>query len=117
MRNPIRINTPKIKNYLIRFLLGRNTSNFTASNQLFLENPQIPLWRFEVVYTLATETSKSALNFAINKPPYNGSCSINPLNGTTSTLFEISCIDWFDEDGIKDYALYGIFTLSYSFYI
>ncbi|CAF4254278.1 unnamed protein product [Rotaria sp. Silwood2] len=72
------------------WFFGRNTTNFTATNKLFLENSQIKLWRFEVIYALTSETSTSALNFAINQPPYNSSCSINPLNGTTSTLFTIS---------------------------
>ena len=67
---------------------------------------KIDYWRFEVVYTFPSETSTSALDFIINRPPYNGSCEINPQNGTTSTLFTISCPDWFDEDGIKDYSLY-----------
>ncbi|CAF4521529.1 unnamed protein product, partial [Rotaria sp. Silwood2] len=83
-----------------------DTSNFTAANKIFLNNPQITLWRFEVVYTFTSETSSSALNFVINQPPYNGSCLINPHNGTTSTLFTVSCPDWFDEDGIKDYLFY-----------
>ena len=87
---------------------GTNTSNFTATNKLFLANPQINLWRFEVVYSFISETSTSALNFVINQPPHNGSCLINPLNGTTSTLFTISCPDWFDQDGIKDYSIYSI---------
>jgi hypothetical protein len=87
---------------------GANTTNFTATNQLFLSNPPIHLWRFEVVYTFAITKSTSALNFIINQPPYNGSCSISPQNGTTSTLFTISCLDWFDEDGIKDYSFYGM---------
>ena len=43
----------------------------------------------------------------INQPPRNGSCSIAPSNGTTSTLFTVLCPDWFDEDGIKDYSVYG----------
>ncbi|CAF0758584.1 unnamed protein product [Adineta steineri] len=86
---------------------GKNTSHFTATNQLFLNNPQINLWRFEVVYAFLSETSTSALNFIINQPPSNGSCSINPMNGTTTTLFTISCPGWFDEDGIKDYSLYA----------
>ena len=98
-----------IEQRLYEYFLGTNTSNFTATNQLFLSNPQEKLWRFEVVYTFASETSLSSLNFVINQPPYNGSCSINPLNGTTSTLFDISCPDWFDEDGIKEYAIYGNF--------
>ncbi len=92
--------------------LGTNTSNFTATDELFLVNPQITLWRFEVVYTFGFETSWSSLNFAINQPPYNGSCSISPLNGTTSALFDISCPDWFDDDGIQDYSIYGMFIFS-----
>jgi hypothetical protein len=87
---------------------GTNTSNFTAINQLFLANPQIIYWRFEVVYSFASEISSSALNFVINQPPQNGSCSITPSNGTTTTLFTISCPNWFDTDGIKDYSLFGM---------
>ena len=88
--------------------VGINTTNFTATNELFSNNPQIVYWRFEVVYGFVSEISSSALNFVINQPPRNGSCSISPLNGTTLTLFSISCLDWFDEDDIKDYSLYGI---------
>ncbi|UJR25703.1 hypothetical protein I4U23_007054 [Adineta vaga] len=89
------------------WFFGANTSNFTASNQLFTSNSQIKLWRFEVVYTFTSERSLSSLNFIINQPPENGSCSINPSNGTTSSLFNISCLNWFDEDSIKDYAVYA----------
>jgi len=47
------------------------------------------------------------LNVRLNRPPSNGSCSISPHNGTTTTtLFTISCHNWFDEDEIKDYSLY-----------
>ena len=88
--------------------LGIQTSNFTATNQLFTENPTINYWRFEVVYTFVSENSSSALNFVINQSPENGSCSINPLNGTSMTLFTISCSNWSDADGIKDYSLYSI---------
>ncbi len=51
--------------------------------------------------------SSSSINFKKNSPPSNGSCSINPLNGTTTTVFTISCLNWFDENGIKDYSLYS----------
>ena len=70
--------------------------------------PQIVYWRFEVVYSFSSELSSSALNFIINQPPQNGSCSISPLNGTTTTLFNISCPNWFDADEIKDYSLFGM---------
>jgi len=86
------------------WFFGRTTSNFTATNQLFLSNPSIQRWKFEVIYSFPTESSASALNFIINQPPQNGSCSISPLNGTTNTVFTISCPNWFDEDGIKDYS-------------
>ena len=87
------------------YFFGRNTSNFTSTNQLFLNHPEIKLWKFEVVYSFRSETSISSLNFLINQPPSNGSCSIFPLNGTITTSFEIICSNWFDEDGIKDYSV------------
>ena len=88
------------------YFFGLNTSNFTASNQLFLDNPEKNLWKFEVVYQFEKETSISALNFVINQKPFNGSCSIEPSNGTTTTLFAVSCPNWYDDDNIKDYSLY-----------
>ena len=91
---------------------GTQITNFTATNQLFLNNRQINFWRFAVVYTFPTEIGMSALNFIINQPPSRGSCTINPQNGTTTTLFTVSCSDWFDSDGIKDYSLYGKSILS-----
>jgi REJ domain-containing protein len=93
--------------YLI--CLGSNTTNFTSLNNLFLSNPFISYWRFEVVYSFSSETSSSALNFIINQPPQNGSCSISPQNGTTSTLFTISCSNWEDQDGIQEYSFYSMF--------
>jgi hypothetical protein len=68
--------------------------------------PTVRFWRFEVTYTFLIDTSSSALNFQINQPPMNGSCSIQPNNGTTTTVFHVSCIDWVDQDEIGDYALY-----------
>lgn len=59
-----------------------------------------------MVYSFPSEISSSALNFVINQPPTNGSCSISPSNGTTTTLFRVSCLDWFDQDEIKDYSLF-----------
>jgi hypothetical protein len=88
-----------------------NTTNFTSTNQLFLANSQVEYWRFEVVYSFESETSSSSINFIINQPPINGSCSISPLNGTTSTLFTISCSNWFDQNRIKDYSFYSIYLL------
>jgi len=90
------------------YFFGTTSSNFTVTNQLFLQNPTIQFWKFEVVYSFPNGTSTSALNFMINQPPQNGSCSISPSNGTITTLFTISCPNWFDEDGIKDYSLFSL---------
>ena len=97
---------------MISIGLGATTENFTATNELFLRNPSITLWRFEVVYSFSSEKSSSALNFLVNQPPRNGSCSIQPENGTTTTPFVVSCPDWFDEDGVKDYSLLSSSSLS-----
>ena len=93
----------------ICLFLGRSTSNFTAISELFIANPQISHWRFEVTYSFPTEISSSALNFKINPSPENGSCSISPGNRSTTTLFSIDCSGWVDEDGIKDYSIYSKF--------
>ena len=85
--------------------LGANTSHFTATKELFLSNPNVTRWRFEVVYSFPSENSSSSLNFLLNPPPRNGSCSIVGTSGTTSTPFTVSCPNWFDEDEIKDYSL------------
>jgi hypothetical protein len=93
------------------WFFGSNTTNFTSTKDLFLTYPSIEYWCFEVTYSFPTETSSSALNFIINQPPQNGSCSISPLNGTTSTLFYISCPNWVAQDEIQDYSFYGISTM------
>ena len=93
--------------HIVNVCLGSNSSNFTATNQLFRGNPSINYWRFEVVYTLPSGRSSSAVLFLINQPPRNGSCSMTPLNGTTSTSFTLTCSRWQDEDGIKDYSIYS----------
>lgn len=94
--------------YLIIFTsLGYDTSNFTVTKRLFLDNPSIEYWRFEATYIFSSENSSSALNFRINQPPDGGFCSIDPQNGTTTTHFTIMCSNWSDADGIKDYSIFS----------
>jgi hypothetical protein len=77
------------------------------TKDLLLIYSTIKYWRFEVIYSIGSMKSVGLINFMINSPPSNGSCSIDPLNGTTTTLFTITCLNWFDEDGIKDYSFYS----------
>ncbi|CAF4649449.1 unnamed protein product [Rotaria socialis] len=99
--------THTVGKYRDTWFFGNNTSNFTASKQLFQEHPNITLWRFEVIYTFEQEISLSALNFKIKKPPQPGNWSIAPPNGTTSTKFILSCEDQPDIDEIKDYSFFA----------
>lgn len=67
-------------------------------------------WRFEVVYALQSGNSSSAINFRLNEPPKNGSCTVSPLHGNTTTVFTISCSKWLDPDGIRDYSIFSNFV-------
>jgi hypothetical protein len=81
----------------------------TSTKELFIENNQTKYWRFEVVYTFENTESSSSIHFILNDSPSNGSCLIDPLNGTITTLFTISCSNWFDKDQIKDYSIFCSF--------
>ncbi|CAF5195666.1 unnamed protein product, partial [Rotaria magnacalcarata] len=94
-------------------ILGFNISNFTAKNNLFVSNALINYWRFEVVYSSSLQNGSSAIDFEINQPPQNGSCSINPQNGTTTTLFNILCSNWQDSDGVQGYSFQS-WTVDYT---
>ncbi len=96
----------------VLFFSGRNTKNLTAVSQLFSNNPSIQYWKFEASYTVTTTdgiaTGVGAVRFTINSPPANGTCTTNQTNGTTITLFQITCSNWMDSDGIQDYSFYGM---------
>ena len=98
-------------NQLREHLFLRWEQSIQRPSRSFIDNPSVGLCRFQVTYHFASATSFRALNFVIHRSSYNGSCSIHPLNGTTSTVFTISSPDWFDEDGIKDYSLQGYITI------
>ena len=88
------------------WFFGRNTTNFTSTNNLFDHFRNEIHWKFEVIYQFERMNSSSALNFEINPPPSNGSCEINPRNGTTNTLFNITCSHWKIKENIKEYSLF-----------
>ena len=85
--------------------------NLTAVSDLFLNNLWIQYWKFEASYTVTTNygiaTGTGAIRFSINSPPNNGTCSIDQTNGTTMTLFQLTCSNWIDSDGVEDYLFYS----------
>lgn len=89
-------------------ILGVNTKNLTIMKDLFRKNPAIKYWKFEVLYRFSTGISSSALHFIRNQGPTDGWCHMIPSNETDTTSFTISCLNWTDQDGIKDYSLYCI---------
>ena len=60
-----------------------------------------------MTFLFVSASSSSALTLVINRSLYNGSCSIDPSNGTTSTVFTLFRPHWFDENEIKDYSIQG----------
>ena len=69
-------------------------------------------WKIELVITLnQIITGSSSLIFKLNDLPQEGSCIINPKNGTAFlTYFSIFCQNWYDTDGIiQKYEYYGTF--------
>jgi hypothetical protein len=97
----------KSPNLLENHFLGLNTKNLTVMKDIFNENEDIIYWKFQVIYSVQSEIGLSALYFQVNQRPKNGSCQIDPLNGTIDTLFTINCSNWLDIDQIKDYSFYG----------
>jgi len=97
---------------IIFFFQGRTTQNLTVVSQFFLNNPTIQYWQFESSYTVTSingvTTGSGSIRFTINSPPQNGTCNIDQTNGTTMTLFHLTCLNWIDSDGIQDYTFYGI---------
>ena len=95
-----RINSTQ--NFTKWILFEQITTNFTCLIHFRNETH----WKFEVIYQFEGINSSSALNFEINPPPSNGSCEINPRNGTTNTLFNITCSHWKIKENIKEYSLF-----------
>jgi hypothetical protein len=93
------------------FYTGLNPqTDLTIKEELFQNFPYLPILKVDLnVYVPSKNTSGSAsIIFLVNFPPRNGLCDINPKNGTTDTLFSISCWNWIDTDGNLDsFAYYG----------
>ncbi|UJR19400.1 hypothetical protein I4U23_022530 [Adineta vaga] len=90
----------------ISLFFGLNTANLLVMSDLFILT--IEYWRFQVIYEFESERIENHFDMKVNNGPKNGFCSINPLNGTVLTLFTINCTNWFDQDEIKDYLIYGL---------
>ena len=78
--------------------------------ELFLNNSFVMFWKVNLEIIINQEkASATSIVFKINKPPRDGKCVTNLLNGTSmETYFTIYCKNWIDEDGIiVKYEYYG----------
>lgn len=102
---------PPYTNNLNYFQTGRANSDLTILSDLFMGNPQQIIWKIELNVFSSTQnlTGYTSILLYVNFPPIPGSCNVDPLLGTTSTLFTLTCVGWFDSDGLLiSYAFYGI---------
>ena len=93
------------------FQYGQSNSNLTILGDMFKNNREQVIWMIELnVYITSRNISgSSSIILYVNFPPMSGTCNMNPLIGTTSTIFTINCFNWIDSDGfLVSYAFYGI---------
>ncbi|CAF0742236.1 unnamed protein product [Didymodactylos carnosus] len=80
--------------YLETWFYGEDSTNFTATSALFVNNPNIIYWSFQAMYIVTDKNGilvgSGSIRFVINAPPVNGTCSIDLTSGTTSTVFTIT---------------------------
>ena len=88
-------------------------SFLTIRQSLFEDFPSQIIWKVELVVNCVSPNNENvngstSLIFYVNYPPKSGSCDIYPKNGTTSTQFQIICINWVDSNGVViKYSFYG----------
>jgi hypothetical protein len=82
-----------------------------VTNKLFSSNKHVNYWQFQAIYTYENMHGSGLVQLKTNHPPLKKECSINPTNGHTSQLYTVICSNWTDLDGIKDYFLYGEYSL------
>jgi hypothetical protein len=87
-------------------LKGLNgTHELTIMPELFSSEPNVMKWKIDFnIFTASfyggTGFGKSSIIIGLNKLPTSGTCSVNPLNGTSlSTIFTIECLNFTDSDG------------------
>ena len=94
-------------NYSYLYVSGPFSSDLTACKSLFHDYSTQLIWKFELTIEIANknESGSTSLIVFVNHPPLFGSCDITPINGSSSTLFDINCINW--NDNPVNYAFYG----------
>ena len=95
---------------LYYFTSGSLNKDLTIIKNLFNDFSTQIIWKIQlnvdVVYSNQSYTGSTSMQIYVNYPPQPGICNINPTNGTTSTLFQLSCSGW--TGTVTSYNFYGI---------
>ena len=92
---------------------AESESNLIVLKELFKLYSRQNVWKIELSTTLVTYTNQTlncdtSIIFFVNHPPFNGSCDIEPKNGTSNDIFTIFCDQWSDYEGnVASYSYYG----------
>ena len=89
--------------------------DLTLKEELFQNYSSQTIWKVELSLFVGNKnrSGSASILFLVNFPPKNGSCDINPKNGSTETIFSISCWNWLDKDGSMDsFSYYGMHFLT-----
>ncbi|RNA44723.1 Location of vulva defective 1 [Brachionus plicatilis] len=95
------------------FLFGLNEKEMVISQDLFTKYSELYYWKVECMIQALYDIEgdyidvNSTMHLSLIKPPYNGSCVIEPDSGfALMTDFMIDCIDWIDSGGDVTEYLY-----------
>jgi hypothetical protein len=91
-----------------------NQAELSISRLLFQASNTPLHWKVELNLVIAKSGANSSANasmiYSINKPPQNGTCSIDKLIGyAAQTFFNIKCVNWTDPEGgtVVKYEYFG----------
>jgi len=97
------------------YTTGHLNSYLVVLKDLFRDFPSQIYWKVELNINVTTFKDEifpasSSIIFYVNFSPCSGLCTLNPLTGTTNTVFSISCFNWIDLNGqVLFYSYYGKF--------
>lgn len=99
------------------YLFGLNDKELVISQELFVKYSEFNFWKVECMIQALYDTEgeyidvNSTMILSLIKPPFNGSCTIEPNSGyALVTDFSIKCFDWIDVGGnVSNYLFFGKF--------
>ncbi|XP_074649181.1 polycystin-1-like [Tubulanus polymorphus] len=108
MENNTWVSINNSQNY-ITGITGDTSTSVTIQKRLFVDYDRFRRMRAEFSVEHPGYTKGFAfMVFDLNRAPQGGKCSLTPMTGYVyKQQFVVNCTDWYDEDGIEFYHVYG----------